>query len=143
LAGDSEKPNRQFILDRMEKESYLEINQEQFKAFAQLPSDTTVVMLNLLKFKNKVFETGLSGADSYKEYMRQAAPFFEKMDAEILFLGKPQTMLIGPEDEGLWDKVLLIKYNSIADFLKMVQAEGYPSHLRKQALDDSRLIHCR
>lgn len=126
----------------MGKQSYLEINQEQFKAFAQLPMDTPVVMLNLLKFKEAVPETGLSGAASYKEYMKQAMPFLVKANAEVLFLGSPQTMLIGPEDEEAWDKLLLIKYNSIADFLGMVKAEGYPAHLRTQALEDSRLVHC-
>ena len=126
----------------MEKQSYLEINPEQFKIFMQLAMDTPVVMMNLLKFKNTVPETGLSGEASYKEYMRQAAPFFAKANAEVLFLGKPKTMLIGPKDEGLWDKILLIKYNTIAGFLGMVKAEGYPSHLRAQALNDSRLIHC-
>ena len=123
--------------------SYLEINTKQFKTFKQLHVDTPVVMLNFLKFKVEVPETGLSGEASYKEYMRAAAPFFAKADAEVLFLGKPQTMLIGPEDENLWDKMLLIKYNTVAGFLGMVQAEGYPSHLRAQALEDSRLIHCK
>ena len=124
-------------------QSYIEINQEQFKAFVKLPRDTTVVMLNLLKFKDVVPETGMSGEASYKKYMRQATPFFAKADAEVLFMGKPQTMLIGPDDEHLWDKVLLVKYNTISGFLGMVQAEGYPSHLRAQSLDDSRLIHCK
>ena len=127
----------------MGKQAYLEINKEQFKAFTLLPMDVPVVMLNLLKFKDKVPETGMSGETTYKEYMMQAASFFAKADAEVLFFGNPQTMLIGPENEALWDKVLLIKYNSITGFLGMVQAEGYPSHLRKEALDDSRLIHCK
>lgn len=126
----------------METQSHLEINPEQFKAFVQLPMDTTVVMLNLLKFKDMVPETGLSGAESYKEYMRQATPFFAKAGAEVLYMGKPKTLLIGPENEDLWDKVLLVKYNTIAGFLGMVQAEGYPSHLRAKALEDSRLIYC-
>lgn len=126
----------------MEKETYLEINQEQFKAFLQTFSDEPVVMLNLLKFKNEVIETGLSGEASYKEYMRQATPFFKESKAEILFFGHPKHMLIGPEDETLWDKVLLIKYATLEGFLNMVQAKGYPSHLRAQALNDSRLIHC-
>lgn len=122
--------------------AYLEINPEQFKAFAQLPMNTPLVMLNLLRFKELVPESGLSGAESYKEYMKAATPFFAKANAEVLYMGKPQSMLIGPEDDNLWDKVLLIKYNTIADFLGMVKAEGYPSHLRAQALEDSRLIHC-
>ena len=73
----------------MERQYYLEINQKQFKAFVQLPMDTPVVMLNLLKFKDMVSETGLSGAESYAAYMRQAAPFFAKAGAGVLFLGKP------------------------------------------------------
>ncbi len=62
----------------MTEQSYVEINQEQFKVFAQLPMKTPVVMLNLLKFKDAVVETGLSGAESYKAYMKQAMPFFAK-----------------------------------------------------------------
>ena len=126
----------------METKSYTEINQEQFRAFAQLPADTVVVMMNLLKFKTEVPETGMTGAEAYKNYMKAAMPFFQKANAEILYMGNPKSMLIGPEDEILWDKVLLIKYNAISDFLGMVQAEGYPAHLRAQALEDSRLIHC-
>lgn len=126
----------------MEERAYLEINREQFKAFTKLPMDTSVVMLNLLNFKELVPETGLTGEASYREYMRQATPFFAKAGAEVLFFGKPQTMLIGPEDEGLWDKVLLVRYHTVAGFLGMVKAEGYPTHLRMQALNDSRLIHC-
>lgn len=127
----------------MAKQLYVEINKAQFDAFKKLALNTPVVMLNLLKFKDEVPETGLSGEVAYKEYMRQATPFFEKADAEVLFLGKPQTMLIGPSNEALWDKVLLIKYKTIAGFLTMVQAEGYPAHLRARALEDSRLIHCQ
>jgi len=126
----------------MEKPSFLEINQEQFKAFAKLPMDTPVVMLNLLKFKTSVPETGLSGEASYKEYMKAAVPFFSKVNAEILYMGKPQSALIGPEDDELWDKIIVVKYNTIADFLGMVKADGYPFHLRVQSLEDSRLIHC-
>lgn len=127
----------------MAKTRYIEINQMEFKAFAQLPKTQPVVMLNLLKFKTKVDGTSVSGEDGYKAYMKAAMPFFNKANAEILFFGKPQHTLIGPEEEELWDKILLVKYNSVNDFLMMIKAEGYPTHLRKQALFDSRLIHCK
>jgi len=127
----------------MANEAYVDINQEQFKMFMQLPKDEAVVMLNYLKFKDTVAETGLSGRASYKEYMRQATPFFNKANATVLFWGRPKHMLIGPEEGALWDEVLLVRYESVTDFFAMVKAEGYPSHLRKQALEDSRLIHCK
>ncbi len=125
----------------MEK-GYIEVNRAQLKTFAALPLNTPVVMLNLLKFKETVAETGLTGAEAYKEYMKAATPFFQKANAEVVYMGKPKQTLIGPEDEKLWDKILLIRYNAISDFLRMVKAEGYPSHLRAQALEDSRLVYC-
>lgn len=126
----------------MKTTSHHKINQEQLKAFSLLPAGKPVVMMNLLKFKDTVAETGLSGAESYKEYMKAAMPFFQKANAEILYLGKPQRTLIGPEVEVLWDKILLIKYKTPVDFLKMITAKGYPAHLRDQSLEDSRLIQC-
>ncbi|SHK41627.1 hypothetical protein [Maribacter aquivivus] len=142
MGSNTKETDRQFILKHLEAKSHTEINTEQLRAFSLLPMDKPVVMLNLLKFKETVIETGLTGAESYKNYMKAAMPYFQKANAEILYMGKPQRTLIGPENETLWDKILLIKYNTVADFLGMVKAEGYPSHLRDQALLDSRLIQC-
>lgn len=124
------------------EEHYLDINEAEFKAFSQLPGTQAVVMLNLLKFKAKIDDTSMSGEDGYKAYMKAAMPFFNLANAEVLFFGKPQHTLIGPEDKERWDKVLLVKYKSVNDFLDMITSEGYPSDLRKQSLLDSRLIHC-
>lgn len=127
----------------MESTTYLNVNPAEVQAFAGLPADEPVVMLNLVKYKDFVEETGLSGEQSYQQYMEKASPYFMKANAEILFFGKPVSMLIGPLDEQLWDDVLIVKYNKPMDFLGMVQAEGYPAELRAQALHDSRLIHCK
>jgi len=108
-----------------------------------LPENRELVMLNLLKYKDKVEETGLTGKASYKQYMKAAAPFFEKIDAEIIFFGSPQLMLVGPEDEALWDDMLLVKYKNPDEFFQMTRAEGYPTKLREQSLEDSRLIYCQ
>lgn len=126
----------------MEKKSYIEINPEQVQAFMQTPHDEPVVMLNLLKFKDRVAETNLSGEASYKEYMKQATPFFNKANAEILFYGQPKHMLIGPEDDVLWDRMLVVKYKTMIDFVHMIRDKAYPLKLRAQSLTDSRLIHC-
>jgi hypothetical protein len=119
------------------------VNKEQLNALREVPEDQEVVMLNLLKYKDKVEETGLTGEASYKQYMKAAKPFFEKIDAEIIFFGRPHLMLIGPEDETLWDDMLLVKYKNQGEFFKMVSAEDYPAKLRERSLQDSRLIYCR
>ncbi|MEL7003287.1 MAG: DUF1330 domain-containing protein [Bacteroidota bacterium] len=127
----------------MDTKAHLSVNEDQIKAFAALPDNEPVIMLNLVKYKDIVEETGLTGEQAYQQYMEKASPFFIKANAEILFFGRPISMLIGPVHEEMWDDVLVVKYNKPMDFLAMVQAEGYPAHLRAQALKDSRLIHCK
>lgn len=126
----------------MDEQYYLKMNPGQVSEFANNASENPVIMLNMVKYKTLVPETGMTGKESYTEYMRQAKPFFIKANAEIVFYGSPKHMLIGPEDESLWNDVLIVKYNSVSDFMKMIMADGYPSELREQALEDSRLIHC-
>jgi hypothetical protein len=126
----------------MEEQYHLNMNPGQVSDFVNSASDNPVVMLNMVKYKALVPETGITGKESYTEYMRQATPFFLKANAEIVFYGSPKHMLIGPEEDTLWDDVLIVKYNSVSDFMTMITAEGYPSDLREQALTDSRLIHC-
>lgn len=121
----------------------MEVNKEQLQALAELPEDQELLMLNLLRYKDRVEETGLTGENTYRQYMRAASPFFGEVDAEIVFFGSPELMLIGPEDQELWDDILLVKYRNAGEFFKMTQAKGYPSELREQSLQDSRLIYCK
>lgn len=124
-------------------ESYLNVNPDVFMKFKADTGKEPVIMLNLLKYKERVAGTGESGKEGYSAYLNAAAPFLEKAEATVLFFGAPKHMLIGPVDEELWDAVIIVKYNSFSHFTGMVKAEGYPSHLRERALKDSRLIHCK
>jgi len=124
-------------------ESYIDVNPEEFQKFKNEIGSGPLVMLNLLKYKGTVGETGETGKEAYTTYLNAAAPFLKKVNAEVLFFGSPEHMLIGPMDEELWDAVIVVKYGSFTDFIKMAKAEGYPSHLRARALSDSRLIHCQ
>lgn len=124
-------------------ESYLRVNPDEFQEFKNSTKGEPVVMLNLLRYKEIIEETGETGKEAYTTYLNAASPFFEKVDAQVLFFGSPKHMLIGPTDEELWDAVIVVKYNSFSDFMGMAKSEGYPTHLRERALLDSRLIHCK
>jgi hypothetical protein len=120
---------------------YLDLTKEQFKAFMAMPIDVPLQMLNLLKFKEKVEDADISGAERYKEYMKATVPFFQKSNAKVNFYGDAKFNLIGPE-ELEWDKVLIVEYAHKNDFIKMITTEGYPSEMRKSDIEDSRLIFC-
>lgn len=124
-------------------EAHITINPAEFQRFKDEVGNHPITMLNLLKYKEQVKETGETGKVAYGKYMNAAAPFLKSVGAEVLFFGAPKHMVIGPSDEELWDAVLLVRYNSFTDFMSMVKAEGYPAHLRDRALRDSRLIHCK
>ena len=100
-------------------DKYLDLTKEQFKAFMALPIDTPLQMLNLLKFKDKVEGTDISGRDQYKKYMTATQPFFEKSNAKVLFYGNAKFTLIGPQ-ELEWDKVLIVEYPTKNDFINLV-----------------------
>lgn len=123
-------------------QKYLNAEKEQFVEFIKMPIDTPLQMLNLLKFKDKVEETGISGKEQYKNYMIAANPFFQKSNAKILFFGDAKYTVVGPKGELEWDKVLIVQYDKKEDFVNMVTNKDYPSDMRTIALEDSRLIFC-
>ncbi len=113
---------------------------EQLKSFAD---DQPVFMLNYLNYKEVVSETGKTGTETYKAYLEAAMPFFEHIEAEIIFKGKPMATILGPANEALWDEVLIVKYATKYEFFKLAQIKDYPHELRASALLDSRLIFCK
>lgn len=120
----------------------MQVNQETIEKLKAFPDDQPVFMLNYLNYKETVEETGKTGEETYKDYMKAAMPFFEHIDAEIIFKGKPVGIILGPLDEKLWDEVLIVKYTTKYEFFKLTQAKDYPQELRASALSDSRLIFC-
>jgi len=119
------------------------LNKESLSVLSNFDENIPVFMLNYLSYKDVVSETGKTGIETYKEYMMAAFPFFEKIDAKILFKGKPLATIIGPLEEKLWDEILIVKYANKNEFFKLMSFKSYPTILRASALSDSRLIFCK
>lgn len=106
---------------------------EQQAQFMQLPDLSLLFMINYLKFK----EDGLA---TYKTYVKAVAPLIAEVGAEMVWSGKPMATLIGPENEALWDAVLIVRYPNKMALAQLGGHPDYPGHLRAEALEDSRLI---
>ncbi len=120
-----------------------QIHEASLKKLNEFSEHQPVFMMNYLKYKKTVSATGKTGVETYKEYMKAAAPFFEKIAAEIVFKGQPVGTLLGPLSEPLWDEVLIVRYANKNEFFKLIQFKEYPSKVRALALSDSRLIVCK
>lgn len=121
----------------------MEINNEGLQELKNFSDDTPVFMMNYLNYKEVVSSTGKTGKETYKDYMQAAFPFFQKIEADIIFKGKPQAFIIGASDEKLWDEVLIVKYANKNEFFKLMSFKDYPRSLRASALEDSKLIFCK
>lgn len=132
------------------KTTYLDVTQEQGKAFFMRQIKGPVVMLNLLKYKDIADYTGLeaiapenniTGAEAYQLYIDHTLPFLKDAGSEVLFWGKGGEFVIGPTDEH-WDAVMLVKHASVERFMAFAQEPAYlkgAGH-RTAALADSRLL---
>ncbi|MFT3935100.1 MAG: DUF1330 domain-containing protein [Chitinophagaceae bacterium] len=129
---------------------YLEPTQESGAAFIKRNMTGQIVMLNLLKFKefadysqtpDLAPANTITGEEAFQIYIQQTLPFLRKTGGDILFLGKAGQFLIGPQTEQ-WDFVMLIRQNSVQDFLAFASDAEYLKVLahRTAALEDSRLL---
>lgn len=123
---------------------HVDPTREQYRDFMALGGETPIWMLNMLRFRKKAkYEDGreATGAEAYAEYGRTSAPFFTGVGGRIVWSGKPEHILIGPDDER-WDAIFIAEYPNPAAFSDMVKNPGYQAivHHRQAAVKDSRLI---
>ena len=115
------------------------------KILQETPKDQPVVMLNLLRFRDRAEyhdeSEACSGRDAYKRYMNEAAACVKAVGAEVIWSGRSVGSLIAPPEE-TWDQVLLVRYPSTDAFLAMIEDPDYKGVLkhRTAALEDSRLV---
>jgi uncharacterized protein (DUF1330 family) len=90
-------------------------------------SDTPVVMLNLLKFRDKAAypdgrSTDLTGRQAYELYAAPMQKVIENGGGRVLFGGAIASLVIGEVDD-LWDTCVLVEYPSTAAFASIVTSQ--------------------
>ena len=116
---------------------------EQIRALHDSDLDTPVVMLNLLRFRDRTEDDDDTGRASYAKYGDRIRSMLEATGARVLWQGRGDSVVIG-DDADDWDAVILVEYPSRAKFLEMVSRPDYQeqSSHRTSALADSRLVAC-
>ena len=91
---------------------------EQIQELLRGPADTPVVMLNLLRFKEKAGEpdAGLSGQAAYARYAERMRGVVERSGGRILWTGRVDGQVIGTGAEG-FHAAALVEYPSRAAFV--------------------------
>lgn len=115
----------------------------QLRRLASAPESEPIVMVNLLRFRDRAAgdDAGVSGAEAYGRYAAAVAPLIERVGGRLLAAAACEESVIGP-DGSEWDLVALVEYPSRAAFLAMATSPEYGEigAPRANALADSRLI---
>jgi uncharacterized protein (DUF1330 family) len=119
--------------------------EQQLAGLTASTDESPVVMLNLLRFKERAdgIDEGLSGAEAYARYSAGTEPFLRAVGGHLRAALRAEEAVIGPEGRE-WDLVLLVEYPSRAKFMEMAANPEYlkvHAH-REAAIADSRLIPC-
>ena len=121
----------------MEVKNALVPNDEQMKGFMEGDIDTPIYMVNLLKFKDKAEyeddrETNLTGEEAYSIYGQEVQEHLKKVDAELIFSGKVERMMLGEVGE-LWDVIAIAKYPSRKAMMEMIMDADYQESEKHRA----------
>lgn len=112
-------------------------------------SNGPIVMLNLLKFKDKAAykdgrADGASGREAYDRYGADMLNFVRANGGRILFAGEAKSLVIG-NVEDMWDIVALVEYPSSEAFVKIAmspEVAKFGVH-REAGLAGQLLIQCK
>ncbi len=130
-------------------EFHIDPSAANFAAFKNLPRDTPINMLNLLQYRDTAAYPeghehagkGWSGREAYREYGRTSAPIFARVGGTILWRGRFETMVTGPEAKQ-WHDGFIAQYPDANAFFAMIKDPEYQQAVvnRTAALRDSRLM---
>jgi uncharacterized protein (DUF1330 family) len=118
-------------------------NRDQFAQLMQAPDEGPVVMLNLLKFKEKAEGGAASGGQEYRKYGDAAVEMIEARGGKVIWSGRAEQILIGDPAED-WDVVLLVQYPSRSAFVEMVTTPEYEQahEHRESGLERTIVVAC-
>jgi hypothetical protein len=128
---------------------YIDPSRENFQAFKDLPRDSPIQMLNLIKLRAMAdypaghpnHDKGLTGAEAYAIYKAGFQELVAGSGAAMIWHPPLECVVTGPADE--WDEIFVMGYPNSGVFMAMVKNEDYARDVlphRTAAVADSRLI---
>lgn len=118
---------------------------EEFRAFRDVPREGPIHMLNLVKLREMAdYPDGraATGAEAYAAYGRETSHILKELGGRIVWRGKMEAMLIGPQEGEDWDLCFIAEYPSVDAFVSMIKRPDYREAMvhRQAAVKTSRLI---
>ncbi|MBX3481167.1 MAG: DUF1330 domain-containing protein [Caulobacter sp.] len=122
--------------------------QDQIGGLLGLGGETPIVMLNLLKFRDKAeyddpAEPGISGREAYMRYGEPMSALVAAKGGRVIFSADVDALVIGEVGE-LWDSAAIVEYPNRAAFVAIATSPEVQAiaHHRTAGLAGQLLIQC-
>jgi uncharacterized protein (DUF1330 family) len=109
----------------MREEHAMSVAQLNADLIRALPDDGPVVMLNLVKPRERALDGQGAGWDAYQRYSAAVVKLLKPRGATILWAGDVEGVALGVADAHRWDYAVLVRYPSRAVFLEMLGSADY------------------
>ncbi len=95
------------------------------KGLNELEHQGPVVMVNLMRFRERSLDGNGSGWDAYLRYSALTVPMIKARGGTLLWTGDAKALALGAEEGNQWDYLALVYYPSVADFIGMMTSADY------------------
>jgi len=124
----------------------------QMQAMVEKGSDGPIVMVNLLKYRDRAaYESdraeakeNLSGREAYQRYGMTAFKCVSERGGSIAWMGPQALVFIGGTEQE-WDDIVCVRYPSRQRFLEMISDPAYlaATYHRDAGLERTALLCCK
>ena len=95
------------------------------KGLQALDPQAPVVMVNLMRFRERSLDGDGSGWDAYLRYSGLTVPMIKARGGTLLWTGDAKAVALGDVDGNQWDYLALVYYPSVAAFIDMMTSADY------------------
>ncbi|MBR1277434.1 DUF1330 domain-containing protein [Bradyrhizobium sp. AUGA SZCCT0283] len=95
------------------------------KGLQELDQKAPVVMVNLMRFRERSLDGDGSGWDAYLRYSALTVPMIKARGGTLLWTGDAKAVALGRQDGNQWDYLALVYYPTVAAFTDMMTSKDY------------------
>ena len=90
-----------------------------------LDPKASVVMVNLMRFRERSLDGDGSGWDAYLRYSALTVPMIKARGGTLLWTGDARAVALGRQDGNQWDYLALVYYPTVSAFIDMMTSQDY------------------
>jgi uncharacterized protein (DUF1330 family) len=107
------------------KEPAMAVDLLNIRGLEDMEHQGPVVMVNLMRFRDRSLDGDGSGWDAYLRYSALTVPMIKARGGTLLWTGEAKAVALGRPDGNQWDYLALVYYPSVADFIDMMISADY------------------